>query len=60
MTHDEAQQELKRVLREQQTVSVPKLKRLLETMNISLKKNNRDREIAYLRNEIKKYRRKRA
>lgn len=54
MTHDEAQRQLRMALRTQKTISIPKLRRILEAMNISLRKNNRDREIEYLRNEIRK------
>lgn len=38
MKYLEAQAELKRILKGQQTVSVSKLKKLLESMSISLKK----------------------
>lgn len=58
MKDTEARQLLRKALDEQQTISVPKLKRILEAMNVSLKKDNRDREIEYLRNEIRKLREK--
>jgi len=38
MRYAEAQEELRRVLAEQQTISIPKLKRLIQALNISLKK----------------------
>lgn len=56
MKDTEARQLLRKALDEQQTISIPKLKRILEAMNVSLKKDNRDREIEYLRNEIRKLR----
>lgn len=56
MKEHEARLLLRKALREQSTISIPKLRRILETMNISLKKDNRDREISFLRNEIKRLR----
>ncbi|MED4083886.1 hypothetical protein P4637_03290 [Halalkalibacterium halodurans] len=54
MTYKEAQKELKKVLSKQKTVTVPKLKRILMSMNISLKKESVDED--YLREEIKRLR----
>ena len=51
----EAQAELKRILKEQQTVSIPKLKRLLQSMNVSVNgKQPKEAEVEYLKGEIKK------
>uniref|UniRef100_A0A0M0KM21 Uncharacterized protein n=1 Tax=Halalkalibacterium halodurans TaxID=86665 RepID=A0A0M0KM21_ALKHA len=54
LKYQEAQQELRRILKEQQTVSVPKLKKILNSLNISLKKPSSQQEIDYLKSEIKK------
>lgn len=60
MKYDDARLELKRILNEQQTVSIPKLKRLLQSMNISLKdKTTIEREGSYLKGEITKLKKKR-
>ncbi len=52
----EAQAELQKVFDHQQTVSVPKLKRLFQSLNISVKKplGNSNREVSYLKGEISK------
>lgn len=50
----DAQKELRRVLCEQQTVSVPKLLKLLNSLNVSLDaKKNETSETAYLKGEIR-------
>lgn len=54
MKFDEARLELRRILKEQQTVSIPKLRRILNAMNVSTKdKTPEQREIKYLKGEIK-------
>jgi hypothetical protein len=54
--YKEAQAELQKVFDHQQTVSVPKLKRLFQSLNISVKKTlgNPNTEISYLKGEISK------
>lgn len=60
MKYDEARLELRRVLAQQQTVSIPKLRKLLQSMNVSLKdKTPQDIEIKYLKGEIKKLNKRR-
>lgn len=54
MKFEEASQELKRCLNESKTISIPKLLKLLKSMNFSLSQAPRDQEIQYLKNEIKK------
>lgn len=54
MKFEEASQELKRCLNESKTISIPKLQRLLKSMNFSLSHSQQDQEIQYLKNEIKK------
>lgn len=53
MKYNDARLELKRILNEQQTVSIPKLRRLLQSMNVSLKDKPKT-EVAYLKGEITK------
>jgi predicted RNase H-like nuclease (RuvC/YqgF family) len=51
----EAQAQLKYILSNQKTISISKLNRILQSMNISVNgKNQKDTEIEYLKNEIKK------
>lgn len=57
MKYEEAQQQLKYALKNQQTISIPKLNKILQAMNISLKKNNDSQEVKFLKNEIRKLRR---
>lgn len=52
MTYKQAKEELQYVLDNQRTVSIPKLKRLLQTLNISLEPS-KDKEIKYLKGEIR-------
>ncbi|MFP7732726.1 hypothetical protein ACLHDF_04760 [Priestia aryabhattai] len=56
MKYKEAQAKLQKVFDHQQTVSVPKLKRLFQSLNISVKKSlgNSNREVSYLKGEISK------
>ena len=51
-----AQQEMSTALSSQQTISINKLKRLLNNMNISIQpgKTTENVEVAYLKSEIKK------
>lgn len=53
MKYDKAKQDFKRVLDEQQTVSVLKLRKLMQTLNMNLEPS-KDAEVAYLKGEIKK------
>lgn len=57
MKYKEAQQQLRHALKNQQTISIPKLSKILQAMNISLKKNNDSQEVKFLKNEIRKLRR---
>lgn len=54
MKYKEAQAELQKVFDNQQTVSVPKLKRLFQSLNISVKKplGGSNKEISFLKGEI--------
>ncbi|MED3571941.1 hypothetical protein [Cytobacillus praedii] len=55
MKYKDAQEELRRVLKEQKTIAVPKLRKLLESMNISLKKpEDHNAEVEYLKGELRK------
>lgn len=54
MRDEEARKQLKHALDEQQSIRTNKLGGILQVMNVSLKKNNHDKEIEYLRNEVKK------
>lgn len=56
----EAQAEFQKVFDHQQTVSVPKLKPLFESLNISVKKplGDSNKEISYLKGEISKLKKK--
>jgi hypothetical protein len=56
MKYSEAREELRRVLNEQKTVSVPKLRRLITAMNISLREDKPNEEVTYLKGEIKRLR----
>lgn len=57
MNYKEAQEQLRHALQHQKTISINKLSRILQVMNISLKKNNDSMEVKYLKGEIKKSRR---
>ncbi|MDY7224640.1 hypothetical protein [Halalkalibacterium halodurans] len=59
MKYHDAQQELRRILREQKTVSVPKLKKLLNSMNVSLKKpKGINHEVEFLKEENRRLRKR--
>lgn len=58
MRDKEARKLLKHALDNQKSIRTGKLSKILQAMNISLKKNNRDREIDYLKGEIKKLNKK--
>lgn len=49
-----ARKQLRHALRNQKTISINKLKRILNSMNVSLKESPDTIEIKYLKNEIKK------
>jgi len=57
MKYREAKKQLQYALRNQKTISISKLSKLLQSMNISVKKDGRDVEVEYLKNEIRKLRR---
>lgn len=57
MKYHEAKKQLQYALRNQKTISISKLSKLLQSMNISVKKDGRDVEVEYLKNEIRKLRR---
>lgn len=59
MKYQEAKNQFRHALDNQKTISIPKLKKLMQSMNMSLKKSTRDTEVEYLKGEIKKLRRKR-
>ena len=52
--YHEAKISLTHALNHQQTISIKKLDMLLRSLNISVEGNTRDREINYLKGEIKK------
>ena len=52
MKYKETKQQLQEALNNQKTISIPKLKRLLQTLNISLEPS-KDKEIKYLKGEIR-------
>ena len=54
MKYNEAKTSLRHALNHQQTISIKKLDMLLRSLNINLEGNTRDREINYLKGEIKK------
>ena len=54
MKYHEAKISLTHALNHQQTISIRKLDMLLRSLNISVEGNTRDREIDYLKVEIKK------
>lgn len=57
MVHEEAKKQLQEALNNQKTISIPKLKRLLQTLNISLEPS-KEKEVKYLKGEIKNLRKK--
>lgn len=56
MKYHEAKKQLTYALKNQQSIRIKKLNEILQSMNISLKKNNEDIEVSYLKSEIKKLR----
>ncbi len=54
MKYHEAKSSLRHALNHQQTISIKKLGLLLRSLNMSLEGNTVDKEIEYLKGEIKK------
>lgn len=54
MKYHEAKTSLRHALNHQQTISIKKLDMLLRSLNINLDGNTVDKEIEYLKGEIKK------
>ncbi len=54
MKYHEAKTSLRHALNHQQTISIKKLDMLLRSLNINLDGNTGDKEIEYLKGEIKK------
>ena len=52
MTHKQAKRQLQHALDNQKTISVSKLKRLMQALNISLEPS-KDKEVKYLKGEIR-------
>ena len=52
MKFKEAKKQLQHALDHQQTISINKLKKLMQSMNMNLE-TSRDREVEYLKREIK-------
>lgn len=57
MKHLEAKKQLQRALDNQKTIIISKLKLLMQSMNMSLEPSE-SKEIRYLKNEIKKLRKR--
>jgi len=57
MNHNQAKDELRRCLRENKTITVPKLEKLMQALNMSLESTH-DKEVNYLKAEIKKLNKK--
>lgn len=57
LKYKEAQAQLKYALSNQKTISISKLKKILQSMNISLKRRNDTEEVRYLKGEIRKLKR---
>jgi len=55
MNHNEAKQQLQHALKNQQTISINKLKNLMQALNMSLEPS-KDKEVRYLKGEIKSLR----
>ena len=53
MKFHEAKSQFKHALKHQKTIQISKLKRLMQSMNISLEPSE-SKEVRYLKNEIKK------
>ena len=58
LKYNEAREQFKHVLDNQKTISVPRLKTLMSSMHFYLDKEKDSREVKYLKNEIRKLRRK--
>lgn len=54
MRNDEARKLLKYALNNQDSIRTGKLGRILQAMNVSIKKDNEVKEIKYLRDEIRR------
>lgn len=54
MGYRRAKKELSYALKNQKRISIPKLRKLLQDLNISIKKPPRDVEISYLKGELKR------
>lgn len=52
MTYQEAKDYLQRALATQHTISIPKLKQLMNDLNITLE-STESKEVKYLKNEVK-------
>lgn len=55
MKYQEAKKQFKHALKHQHTISISKLSKLMQAMNISLE-STESKEISYLKNEIRKLR----
>lgn len=55
MKYDEAKRQFEYALNNQKTIAIPKLKRIMQSMNISLEPSE-SKEVRYLKNEIKNLR----
>lgn len=55
MKYEQAKAQLQHALKHQKTISIPKLNKLLQSMNISFKPSE-SVEVKYLKSEIKKLR----
>lgn len=53
MNYEHAKQTLQDALTHQSTISIPKLKKLMSALNITLE-SSESKEVKYLRNEVKK------
>lgn len=58
MNFEEAKRQLRYALRNQKTISIDKLNKLLQSMNISTKRTTESHEVEYLKGEIKRLKRK--
>ncbi|MFA8439318.1 hypothetical protein [Pueribacillus sp. YX66] len=55
MKYKEAKRQFEHALKHQKTISIPKLRRIMQAMNITLEPSE-SKEVRYLKNEIKKLR----
>lgn len=58
MKYNEAREQLNHALDNQQTIRIPKLKRILESMNVSLSSKGENKEVVRLRRELRKLHRR--